>query len=93
MTSAREACFEPEPPTPRNKTAGGPDIQLPYTHIWTELIKLGVTWNEAMRMPWSVCRMMFEARAEAYEAARSKKSGDAPEEVRYATQDDIDNWI
>lgn len=41
-------------------------------------------------MPWSVCRMLFEARAEAYEAARrSASSGD----TRYATAEDYDNWI
>jgi len=38
--------------------------------------------------------MMFEARAEAYEAARGAASGSGQsEEVRYATQEDIANWI
>lgn len=44
-------------------------------------------------MPWSVCRMMFEARAEAWDAAHKKSKEGTDEEVRYATQDDIDNWI
>ena len=87
-TSATGGCFTPEPPTPINP-AHGPNIKLVYTHIWTELLKLGVTWNEALRMPWSVCRMLFESRAEAYEMA--KKSGG--EEVRYATAEDYGNWI
>ena len=40
-------------------------------------------------MPWSVCRMLFESRAEAYEAAR----GGPRDDTRYATKTDIDNWI
>lgn len=40
-------------------------------------------------MPWSVCRMLFEARAEAYDAAHGKRDDD----VRYATPEDISNWI
>ena len=43
-----------------------------------------------MRMPWSVCRMLFESRAEAYEAARGGKT---TEDVRYATSDDYSNWV
>ena len=73
-----------------NKPARGPDIRLVYTHIWTELLQMGDSWLEAARMPWGVCRMMFEARAEAYEAAREPTAG---AEVRMATQKDIDNWI
>lgn len=65
------------------------NISLVYTHIWTELLALGVTWNEALRMPWSVCRMLFESRAQAYDASHGKKGDD----VRYATQSDIENWI
>lgn len=65
-------------------------MQLPYTHIWTELLKLGVSWSDAMRMPWSVCRMLFESRAEAYEAS---KKGPRTEDVRYATKDDYSNWV
>lgn len=87
--SASGACFDPEPPTP-SKPASGPKVTLVYTHIWTELLRLGVSWAEAARMPWGVCRMLFEARAEAYDAAKaSKDRGD----VRYATQQDIYNWI
>ncbi len=41
-------------------------------------------------MPWSVCRMLFESRAEAYEAAKSPKE---KEDVRYATEEDVKNWI
>lgn len=89
MTSATGACFTPEPPPP-SKPATGPTIALPYTHIWTELLKLGVSWNEALRMPWSVCRMLFESRAEAYEASKSRKEDD---DVRYATKQDVSNWI
>ena len=62
---------------------------LPYTHIWTELLKLGVSWADGLRMPWGVCRMMFEARADAYDAAKHGPS----EGARYATKDDIDSWI
>lgn len=40
-------------------------------------------------MPWSVCRMLFESRAEAYEAAKGFKGDD----VRYATKEDYSNWI
>lgn len=65
---------------------------LPYTHIWTELLKLGVSWSDGLRMPWGVCRMMFEARADAYETAK-KHAGRSDDEVRYATKQDIDNWI
>ena len=42
-------------------------------------------------MPWSVCRMLFESRAEAYDAA-SAKSGSASSD-RYATEADYRNWI
>lgn len=66
----------------------GKTITLPYTNIWTELLKLGVTWADATRMPWGVCRMLFEARAEAYDAANG--GGD---DVRYATPEDIANFI
>lgn len=62
-----------------------------YTHIWTELLALGVTWNEALRMPWSVCRMLFESRAEAYEAMHEKPK--KSEDVRRATPSDYDNWV
>lgn len=41
-----------------------------------------------MRMPWGVCRMLFEARAEAYDAANGGSS-----DVRYATPEDIANFI
>lgn len=41
-----------------------------------------------MRMPWGVTRMLFESRAEAYEA-----SGEKAEDVRYATSEDYSNWI
>lgn len=84
-------CFEPEPPTPTTKPTPGKNIQLPYTHIWTELLKLGVTWDEALRMPWSVCRMLFESRAEAYEAASNNRGGGNSD--RYATEADYKNWI
>ena len=60
-----------------------------YTHIWTELLSLGVTWNEALRMPWRVCRMLFESRAEAWESMQEKKNSD----VRYAGAADYDNWV
>ena len=40
-------------------------------------------------MPWGVCRMLFESRAEAYDAAEGAKGSDA----RYATASDVDNWI
>ncbi len=40
-------------------------------------------------MPWSVCRMLFEARAEAFEASKNRKD----EDVREANQEDYDNWI
>lgn len=50
---------------------------------------MGISWDEAMRMPWSITRMLFQSRAEAYEASRGYKE----EEVRYATNDDVDNWI
>ena len=43
-----------------------------------------------MRMPWSVCRMLFESRAEAYEAAKKRPKA---EDVRYATKDDYSNGI
>lgn len=43
-----------------------------------------------MRMSWGTVRMLFEARAEAYEAARSHKHS---EDVRYATKEDYSNWI
>lgn len=43
-----------------------------------------------MRMPWSVCRMLFESRAEAYEAAKNRPK---TEDVRYATKDDYSNWV
>lgn len=41
-------------------------------------------------MPWSVCRMLFESRAEAWEQSHG---GSRVEDARYATQKDIDNWI
>lgn len=47
-----------------------------------------MSWAEALRMPWGVCRMLFMARAEAYDNAHPN-----PEETRYATADDIANWI
>lgn len=50
---------------------------------------MGVSWAEAARMPWGVCRFMFEARAEAWESSHDKKDDD----VRVATLDDVDNWI
>lgn len=40
-------------------------------------------------MPWGVCRMLFESRAEAYEAS----SGPSNNDTRYATQKDINAWI
>lgn len=40
-------------------------------------------------MPWSVCRMLFESRAEAYEAAKRSDG----EEVRIATAEDYSNWV
>lgn len=43
-----------------------------------------------MRMTWGTCRMLFEARAEAYEASRHGSRDDG---VREATMQDIDNWI
>ena len=88
--NASVAYFEPEPPTPRIRPTETADLLLPYTHIWTELLKLGISWGEAIRMPWSVCRMLFEARADAYDAA---KNGRNKEEIRYATKEDYDNWI
>lgn len=42
-------------------------------------------------MPWSVCRMLFESRAEAYEAASNNKGGGNSD--RYATEADYKNWI
>lgn len=42
-------------------------------------------------MPWSVCRMLFESRAEAHEALRNRPASN--EDIRYATKADIDNWI
>ena len=51
---------------------------------------MGVSWAEAARMPWGVCRMMFEARAEAWDASHDRKGDD---DVRVATLDDVDNWI
>ena len=62
---------------------------LAYTHVWTELLNMGVSWAEAARMPWGVCRMLFESRAEAYDAARGPSDND----IRYATQKDINAWI
>ena len=79
--------FEPEPPAPK-RPASKDDSELPYTQIWTELLRLGVSWLEAMRMPWSTCRMLFIARAEAYESQHSQR-----EDVRYATKEDISAWI
>lgn len=87
--SATGDCFTPEPPPP-SKPASGPSILLPYNHIWTELISLGVSWERGMRMSWGTVRMLFEARAEAYEASRSRMNGD---DVRYATKEDYSNWI
>jgi histone H3/H4 len=43
-------------------------------------------------MPWSVCRMLFESRAEAYEASKKRKTTDT-EDVRHATTEDVMNWI
>lgn len=40
-------------------------------------------------MPYSVCWMMFDSRAEAYEAAQKSSKDD----MRYATKEDYDNWI
>ena len=40
-------------------------------------------------MPWGVCRMLFESRAEAYDAAKGPSDND----TRYATQKDINAWI
>lgn len=92
MTSASEVCFEPEPPTPSNKPANAPQILLVYTHIWTELLKMGVTWGDAVRMPWGVCRMLFASRAEVWEASKSaSEKGD--EDARYATAEDYSRWI
>lgn len=88
-TNANEGCFDPEPPTPKSKPEGGPEIELVYTHLWTELLKMGVSWRDATRMPWGVTRMLFESRAEAYEAYKDYK----PEDVRYATKDDVSNWV
>lgn len=51
---------------------------------------MGVSWDEAIHMPWSVTRMMFESRAEAYDAAKSGRGG---VETRYATKQDVDNWV
>lgn len=48
---------------------------------------MGVSWDEAMRMPWGVCRMMFESRAEAMDAANGV------EHSRVATADDWNNWL
>jgi len=53
---------------------------------------MGVSWTEALRMPWGVCRMLFESRAEAWEAAKSASSSDS-EDVRYATAEDYSKWI
>lgn len=65
-------------------------MALPYTHIWTELLRMGISWDEALRMPWGTCRMLFEARAEAWDLSHDRKGGD---DVRYATPKDVDNWI
>lgn len=51
---------------------------------------MGVSWEDAMRMPWGVTRMLFMSRAQAHEAA---KAGSTGEEVRYATQADYDAWL
>lgn len=64
---------------------------LPYTHIWTELLNLGVSWADGLRMPWGVCRMLFEARADAFEAAKGRRG--PSEDVRYATPQDVSKWI
>jgi len=50
---------------------------------------MGVSWDEAIHMSWGTTRMLFSARAEAYEASKNAK----PSDVRYATQEDIANWI
>ena len=65
-------------------------MTLVYTHLWTELLRMGVSWDEAMRMPWGVARMLFISRAEAYEASMggATDSGD-----RYATASDIAGWV
>lgn len=47
-----------------------------------------MSWTEAMRMPWGVTRMLFESRAEAYDAA-----GEKADDARYATPADYSNWI
>ena len=64
-------------------------MTLVYTHLWTELLKMGVSWDEAMRMTWGMTRMLFESRAEAYELSREGRS----DEVRYANSKDIAAWI
>lgn len=51
---------------------------------------MGVTWSDAVRMPWGMCRMLFESRAEVWEASRSS---DGDKDVRYATADDYSRWI
>ena len=88
MQSASGVCFDKEPPTP-SKPADGPQLKLVYTHLWTELLKMGVLWDEALRMSWGTARMLFSARAEAYEVSKDYK----PSDTRYATNDDIANWI
>ena len=71
-----------------SRESSGGKIKLVYTHIWTELLKLGVSWAEATRMSWGMCRMMFESRAEAWESTNGKGS-----DVRDATQKDIAAFI
>lgn len=34
--------------------------------------------------------MMFEARADAWNASKHQRADD---DVRYATKDDVDNWV
>ena len=53
---------------------------------------MGVSWADGVRMPWGVCMMLFESRAEAYEAA-TKKPNDRDDDVRMATSEDYKNWI
>lgn len=83
--SANGGFFEPEPPTPRNKPAKHEIPQLPYTFIWTELLKIGVSWVDAMRMPWGVAQMLIYSRVD--------DTQQNPNGIRDATPEDIRNWI
>lgn len=51
---------------------------------------MGVSWDEALRMPWGMTRMLFESRAEAWEASNGPSSSNG---TRYATEDDYSKWI